>query len=344
MKKIKILITGLFLILLGSCGGPDLIVINSVNTDGSVSRRVIMTHSKDDFDLTVSQVPVDSTWAIDKSMTLSEKGDSIWTLIAEKTFESVDEINRDYKSCGGPNGKMNRFSVFRKEFRWFSTNYYFSENISKAINGYPPEEFFTEEELEIFYMPQELKDKRLSGIDSLKYQTIIDSIDAKEDSWLGSSIVRAAIIAVSDSDSLNKSPELKEEFLFSREKQLVELIMETEDLEVIDSVYGVGFYKRNQVILDTAFAQFEKDFDVAFNAAGYIVQTNMPGELVATNGYIDDEDNIVWAVKGEVFLSVDYIMWAESTIRNQWARVVTILFILFVITGFSIRFRRNRKR
>lgn len=344
MKKFKIFMVSIFFLMLSSCGGPDLIVINQVHTDGSVSRKIIMTYHADEFDLSDCQVPVDSTWTIEKDLTVSEKGDSIWTLTAEKTFSSVEEINRDYDSYGGPNEKMNRFSEFRREFRWFSTNYYFSETILKAIDGYPPEDFFSEEELDIFYMPQELIDKKLAGSDSLKYITIVDSLDKREELWLLSSLVRAAIIGIVRSDSVQHNPELEEEFLFSKEKELVALLNDMDEDEAIDSIFGKGFYKRNQVVIDTTFAILEKDFDVAFSSDPYVIQTNMPGELVATNGYIDDDGNMVWAVNGNVFLSTDYVMWAESTIKNLWARIVTIVFVLFVGTGFLIRLRKNRRR
>ncbi|MCD4769683.1 MAG: hypothetical protein K8R35_05895 [Bacteroidales bacterium] len=344
MKRFKIFTVSLVLIMLGSCGGPDLIVINQIHTDGSVSRKVITTYHADEFDLSDCQVPIDSTWAIEKNLTVSEKGDSIWTLTAEKIFGSVDEINEDYDNYGGTNGRMNRFSEFRREFRWFSTNYYFSETVLKAIDGYPPEDFFSEEELDIFYMPQELIDKKLAGSDSLKYITIVDSFDKREELWLLSSLVRAAIIGVVRSDSIHHSAELEEEFLFSKEKELVALLNDMDEDEAIDSIFGEGFYKRNQVVFDTTFAILEKDFDVAFSADAYVIQTNMPGELVATNGYIDDDGNMVWAVNGNVFLSNDYVMWAESTIRNLWAWIVTVVFLLFVITGFIIRFKRNKQK
>jgi len=86
MKKFKIFTVSLFFLMLSSCGGPDLIVINQVHTDGSVSRKIIMTYHADEFDLSDCQVPVDSTWTIEKDLTVSEKGDSIWTLTAEKHF------------------------------------------------------------------------------------------------------------------------------------------------------------------------------------------------------------------------------------------------------------------
>ncbi|MEX0986137.1 MAG: hypothetical protein WD052_01580, partial [Bacteroidales bacterium] len=53
------------------------------------------------------------------------------------------------------------------------------------------------------------------------------------------------------------------------------------------------------------------------------------------------EEEILWTVSGEYFLSEEYEMWVESRINNYYAWVVSVLFVLFGITGFIIYYRKR---
>ncbi|MEZ5010336.1 MAG: hypothetical protein R2744_01225 [Bacteroidales bacterium] len=161
----------LYLLFLASCGGPDALVINNVYRDGSVDRKIILTFNEDKFDLEACQVPVDSTWTITRKFDVSEKGDTTWTLTAEKHFDSVDMINMDYKTHPGVNKRMVRYADFKKSFRWFTTTYSYREVVEGAIDGYPPSEYFTPGETDLFYMPESMIGELLSGSDSTTVKT-----------------------------------------------------------------------------------------------------------------------------------------------------------------------------
>ncbi|TFH33985.1 MAG: hypothetical protein E4G95_08915 [Bacteroidia bacterium] len=344
MKHFNYRFLALIFIIFASCGGPDALVINTVNRDGSVDRKIILTWDKDEFNLEECQVPVDSTWSIGKVMEISEKGDTTWTLTAEKHFDSVTEINLDYTSYGGPNSKMKRKTEFLKRFRWFNTTYYFEEKIEKAIDGYPASDFFTKEELHFFYMPQSMVEELGSGSDSTMVDSILNIIEEKQDAWLGASLVKAAIDEVEYFNQFEKTNPVDIELIRSREKVFTEAISDFEgnETEMIDSIMGEGYYEKYKTVFDTSLSVMEDKFQVAVDADSYLVQCIMPGSLIATNGYIDSNSNILWNVDGESFVSEDYIMWAESTLKNRWAYIVSILFVAFVATGFVIRKLKRR--
>lgn len=324
-------------LLLASCGGPDVLLTNIVHKDGSVTRKIVMTWDEPDFDLTESRVPVDSTWTIERSFTISEEQDTLYNLTAIKTFASAGEITDNYISYGGSNGGMKRWAEFDKKFRWFTTLYRFSENIGRAINGYPPEDFMNKEQLQLFYMPDKLAKDLTEGKDSLIYKPKFDTLETLTDNWLLRSLVRATFIEI---DSLlAKYPEsgLNSEDLWNNEEKLAALLEDNDIEKAVDSVFGHGVYERSELILGEVESILEESFDVAFTAASYLVQTQMPEELTLTNGYIDTDGNIVWAVNGNVFLSEDYSMWAESVETNWWAWVVSGVFLLFVIIGLIRR-------
>lgn len=334
----------LLVIFLISCGGPDALVINTVNRDGSVDRSIILTYHKDEFDLDKCQVPVDSSWTINKDIEISEKVDTIWTLTAAKHFDSVDQINVDYENYAGTNSGMIRRADFSAKFRWFNTIYTYSETVEKAINGQSPETVFTPREINIFYMPESMVDELLSGVDSIYYEQLTDSLDKKVESWLGSSLL---ITTLSEMESLNGQgvgEPVDIQKLRDSELLIVSSMGDSDfDEEVLlDSIMGKGFYENNKVLIDSAMDATDEKLSVAFEADSYLMQVVMPGRLIATNGYLDSDTNIIWEVSGESFLTSDYIMWAESGVVNVWAWICSFAFLLFVISGLIIRRRRNR--
>ena len=80
---------------------------------------------------------------------------------------------------------MKRHASFNKKFRWFNTEYRFSEIVSKLINsGYTVREFLNDEDLAYYYSPDYIKFNKENGPDSIKYKSLADSIDKKSDNWL----------------------------------------------------------------------------------------------------------------------------------------------------------------
>jgi len=342
MKRIRIILLTLLAILLMSseCGRPDMLVINKVNQDGSIKRTLVITYDEDEFVLQELQVPVDSSWIIEKTIDLSEKGDTIWTLTAEKYFASVDELNYSYRNNKSINDKMERSAIFDKRFRWFNTSYYFSENVEKAIDGYPPEDFFDNEYLELFYMPEKIYNDYRYGPDSLKYKAMNDTLEERKELWIGRSLVRDAILEF-DSLQSELGSDINIEKVWEKEEVIGETIFEMDEEEAIDSLLGEGFYQEHKVLIDSALAKVEDDFNIALEAVAYHIQTSMPGDIVGTNGYIDTDGAIIWEVDGDSILSRDYEMWAESTVSNTWAWIVSGVFLLFVALSFIIGVRRS---
>ncbi len=333
------------MMLFSSCGGPDALLINMVRNDGSVKRKLILTYHKDEFDLSDCQVPVDSTWSITKSYDVSEKGDTTYSLTAEKEFESVDMINKLYDEYEGSNPLMKREAGFSKKFRWFNTVYSYTETVERALRGIEPEAFFSEQELDYFYMPEKLINALLEGPDSTRIQeTMINPLDKKSEEWFSKSLVRAFIFKVVDTVSANPGIKVDTSKLFEKEEELsYSMFEEMKEQEVVDSLLGKGFYQNNSILVDTLLSDVENEFLVALETDSYLVQTFMPGELTSTNAYIDADGNILWEVKGEVFLSADYNMWVESSSTNLWAWIITGAFLLFVVSGLAVRvFKRRR--
>ncbi|MCA1756073.1 MAG: hypothetical protein LC649_01260 [Bacteroidales bacterium] len=338
-------VTGLILIVLlvQSCGGPEALVINRVNSDGSIDREVILTYHKDEFDLEECQVPVDSTWDITKVMDVSQKGDTTWTLTARRHFASAADITEEYRSFGGSNERLNRSASFIKSFRWFTTHYTFSETVEEAMGGYTPEEWFSAEQLYLFYMPDGMVDDLTSGSDSIYYRARIDSLDKEQEKWWLASLTSVFIDEVIRlGREMGAKPDTA--FLSGKRDLLRDFVFNLEDEKsFIDTVFGMEFYKTNQILVDSAMAVSEERFNIALESDDYSIQIVMPGTLVGTNGYPDAENGILWKVNGECFLAGDYVMWAESGETNWWAVIVSAAFVLFVFLGFILRIKKKAR-
>jgi hypothetical protein len=345
MKNTKLKhVISVILIFTASCNEPQTLVTNIVHPDGSVTRRIEMKNSENKFEISDLQVPFDSTWIIRDSIEITGKGDTIWVKRAEKLFKDIGEINSYYQADSGANKDIARHAEFSKKFKWFNTEYNFSEVIEKNMSfGYPVREFLNQEELKWFYSPDKLKEEKKNGSDSLKFRTFNDTVDKKLEKWYMKNVVSEwigefAILTGEKADS-----EMTQGSLKKRENEFVGIVQK--NLDHFDSLWQNGSILR-EFIGEANTLKFKNEADSAANIATerlwinfkpYTVRTIMPGKLTDTNGLIDSAGFLLWSVNSDFFLTEPYIMRAVSKTPNRWAWIVSGFFILFVITGIIIK-------
>jgi len=342
-RKIKHLIS-VILIISASCNEPETVVTNIVHPDGSVTRRIEMKNSENKFEFSDLQVPFDSTWIIKDSIEITGEGDTIWIKRAEKLFTGIEEINRDYKADSGANKDIIRHAEFRKKFKWFNTEYNFSEVIEKKMSyGYPVREFLNQEELKWFYSPYKLKEEKKNGSDSLKLRAFNDTVDKKLEKWYMRNLVSEwigefAILTKEKADS-----EMTQGSLKQRENEFVEIVQN--NIDHFDSLWQNGTILK-EFIGEANTLKFKNEADSAANIATerlwvnfkpYTVRTIMPGKLTETNGLIDSAGFLLWPVNSDYFLTEPYMMQAVSKIPNRWAWIISGLFMMFVFTGIVLK-------
>jgi hypothetical protein len=342
----KVLKSVLIMILLMFFSCNETVVTNIVHPDGSVTRRIVIQDGdKKSFEPAALRVPFDSSWNITDSFKTNEKGDTFWIRTAEKLFKNVDEINLSYKKDKGVNSKMSRNASFTKKFRWFNTEYRFSESIEKQmLYGYPIKDFLNQEELMYFYSPEWIKSKKQNGPDSTKFKTFEDTINRKVDRWSKKSFVSEMITEFSRLLEGKEVDELKKETLKAREDTFVKIIAINE--KKLDSLWKEGIILKD-MIGEKNSIRFRNEADSAYKTIvnrcsvpileDYSVQIIMPGKVFGTNGFIDTTKVLNWPVKAEYFLTEPYEMWAESKTSNTWAWIVSGVFLLFVLTGLVFR-------
>jgi hypothetical protein len=345
-KSVKIIVAAVMAFVM-SCDEPVTIVTNYVHPDGSVTRKIEMRSLENKFEMGNLQVPFDSTWTIRDSIEIGEKGDTIWIQRAEKLFKNMSEINLAYKTDTGPNKNILRNAGFEKRFRWFNTEFRFSEKIDqKLLSGYPVESFLNEEELAYFYAPDEFRHSKENGPDSLKFRSLFDSVRLKTDDWHTKNIFSEWIEEFSTLTNQSPDRDFSKESLKAREEEFAKVFAMDEEL---DSLWSNGIILR-EILGDTNSIKFKSEADTAMDHViesyfvdfrEYSVGIVMPGKLTATNGFIDSSQILIWPVKSDYFLTEPYEMWAESRIPNAWAWIVSVIFLLFVLTGVVFRIMKK---
>ena len=329
-KRISLLIALLLIVI--SCNDPETTVTDCVRHDGSVLRKAELKYDKNELALKDYGIPVDSTWKLHDSLSISDRGDTTWFMIAEKLFESVDEINKSYLADTGKNSNVPRSSFFEHKFKWFTTVFYFSEKCGKSlVHGYPAANFLNTEEIEFRNMPAFKREEMLAGPDSLRYKALSDSLDEHTAKWMVRSFISewieetGAMCIASGKDTLVK------EILRAHKTEFDTLILLNSDFsKLYAKIIGDSIYKRFQPELDSAIKVSNEKLDRSFSFKDYTMQIVMPEKVKSSNGYLMPGGEVAWPVKGELFLTDDYIMWAETKEVNYWAIFLTALALLII--------------
>ena len=349
MKQKKLCLLLASFLLLFSCESYDTTVHNTLHKDGSVSRKVIMRNTKNEiFERNKFKVPVDSTWNSSISMEINKNNDTVWILTADKLFMSIDEINNAYNNDSGTNKDLVRTVNFTKRFAWFTTVFRFSEKVEQALEiSCSVTDFLTPEETEYYYSPKSIQHALENGPDSTQIKELIKSIEIKTEEWYMTCLVRQALNIFIENLPLKQIKDITKEEILSKEAEIVKMIDQkmSED-SILTTAFGKEFTQKYNVEIDSALKKTEKLFDISINAQSYDMNIKMPGTIISTNGYKTSdeeiqEEEVIWTVNGDYFLSEDYTMWVESRLNNYYAWVITGLFILFTVSGFLFYFNKK---
>jgi hypothetical protein len=187
----------------------------------------------------------------------------------------------------------------------------------------------------------------MGGTDSLRFKALNDSVDNKLEEWTMRCLVSEWIGEFSAMLQHIPGNNISQDTLKANADFLMDIIMKSEN--DFDSLWESGYILR-EFIGEHDALEYRKEADSALTIitdrfledfSSYTVRISMPGRLTVTNGFADNNQMIIWPVISEYFLTENYEMWAESSVRNIWAWFVSGIFILFVFTGLLIR---NNKR
>jgi hypothetical protein len=346
-RSIQILIM-LFLISVLSCNEPRTVVTDIVHPNGSVTRKVEIKSSENKFKVSDLQIPFDETWIVKDSLEIGEKGDTTYVRRAEKLFENVSLLNETYLNDNSANRDVKRHAAFSKRFRWFNTEYRFEEAVDKTLRfGYPVSDFLNEKEIDYYFSPGKLNDKRKMSSDSLMYRALEDTINKKTDRWTIANAVAEWTGRLSGLIGEKAGSDMTYESLKAKEGQFIKIVKENDQKfdslwksgQILRELIGEQNAARYKTEADSAMNMMEKTLFIDFKEYSQCI--SMPGKLIGTNGFPDSTHLLLWPVKSDYFVSEPYIMWAESKTTNIWAWIVTGIFLLFVLAGMILKMIRK---
>ena len=236
-------------------------------------------------------MPVDSAWKLRDSINISDKGDTTWFLLAEKLFKSSDEINHAYLADTGKNSNVKRIATNHHSFKWFTSEWRFTEKCGKSFShGYPAGKFLSPEEIEFSKLPSSIRKEKLAGADSLKYSVLADSLDSHTERWLLSSLISEWIADACSLCNASGKDTLFSDILRSHELDfnLYTLTDENFDSTCV-AILGDSIFQKYKPELDSTMTIAEEKFDRSFSFTKYTMKTVMPSKVRATNGYTMQE-------------------------------------------------------
>ena len=345
--------------LLSSCQG-DIEMMTIVNEDGSCMREIVVaadrslltTGKYDNDDPRV--VRIEGGWELywgykgDNSrfpIPMSvEKYDSISREVgpsravkdtvcvyARKEYASVEDM-----CAGSPmffaDEQAGIDGSLDKEFRWFYTDYVFTEKFSSVADYFkvPVTDFMSEEEaLYWFSGTPDL----YAGKPTWRYYEFLEDLKEKADRWVFANMYYNILSGIADRyDMVVEPPVSKDEFIAQLGDVVKQLAScDTYKLEystarsIVSSHFGSDAYspfinedewKKDEILSTTA--AFDYLFLFYYNES--IV---MPGRVIDDGGGIYKDGVVTFKVDAGRFLLKDYEIRVVSRIVNVWAFIVT---------------------
>ena len=340
MKRsyVHIFLTAILALALSGC--LEIETTTKVHPDGHLTRTVVVSGDSSDFTkIRLSMFGLDSGWAV-VSDSLQHGKDRKLTL--QREFDNAEAAS--HALAGIPLEKQGIAIRLEKKFRWFTTLYRFEEIWEKGyqFDRVPMSAYFSPEEIQMF------RSGDLKGPDSLLTEgqkRHKADLDKRGEEWFDRNSFEDVFVAFLDGVRIVNDPRLSpdsvlaaKEHLFSaaradakqhftppftRFKPIVEVFTEVLKNPVVP------------IALDVARPQLEKhdrviDFMEHLQVPGYATAVVMPGIITNTNGSSVEGSTVRWKEIKDLTFYEGYTMWAESSMVNWWAVVITAIVLLAI--------------
>lgn len=345
--------------LLSSCQG-DIEMLTIVNEDGSCMREIVVaadrslltTGKYDNDDPHVARIEDgwelywgykgdNSRFPIPMSV---EKYDSISREVgpsravkdtvcvyARKEYASVEDM-----CAGSPmffvDEQAGADGSLDKEFRWFYTDYVFTEKFSSVADYFkvPVTDFMSEEEaLYWFSGTPDL----YAGKPTWRYYEFLEDLKEKADRWVFANMYYKLLSGIADRyDMVVEPPVSKDEFITQLGDVVKQLASyDTYNLEYSTACSIVSSHFGSDAYSPFIYDEWKKEglFEELDNYFGYLFlfyygeSIVMPGRVIDDGGGIYKDGVVTFKVDAGRFLLKDYEIRVVSRIVNVWAFIVT---------------------
>lgn len=324
MKKLNSLL--IVILLAAGIGGckKEYKTTTKVNPDGSCERAVIARVDSSGLRDISFPFPQDSSWSIEFKLM---EGDTQKVFVARKTFDDVNDINRDKAG----DGKINIIVNLEKNFRWFFTYLNYTETYKSynRFNRIALKDFLSSSDYALF-----------EAGDTSRYLT------ERLDSYFEENLYQEFYSQLMSEIGKLNDPLFTRELFDKRKGELKDSLLagsgDTQSIiNSIKNIYKITRVEYLSVAVDRIMKNINSGLELMGDADGeYINEVIMPGIILDTNADALEGNKAGWKFNEKRFFYSDFTMSIESRIINMWAIYVTaglvILIVLFLLLpGFK---------
>ena len=374
--NINIIAAMMLFVILASCGNKDNRMLTVINEDGTCSREYtfhssqqwLSASSSEDYDSIVDKTwerswsvlgadsvryPVPLTEAQLDSMQeldLSKPLGNLLMVHAKKEYQCVEEMSAHLYRAERHHLKevdnIKANSTLEKHFKWFYTDYTFSESFvydGPALFPIPLDRFLSADTVSFWFTGQPDLTQNLSGAEQ---KDMLDDIEKKIGQWTNANwFYEICNVIIANYDQIQNPPVSKERFSIVRDSLvMMPCVLNANEGEglgdnitnLLEKTFQSDAYKLFLQTNESGFKQYEQLLSFGNN---YDLQ--MPGTVIDAGMGQYDGDVIHYRLGGERLIPGAYTITATSRVTNVWAFVITILVVLLAIG--SLFFRKNMK-
>ena len=372
--NIKIIAAMTLVLIMASCRNKDNRMLTVINADGTCSREYTFHTTQqwlgippeEDYDSIVDKTwerswsvlgadsvryPVPLTAAQMDSMQeldLSKPLGNMLMVHAKKNYKSVEEMSAEiYRAERSHLIKaegIKASSKLEKRFKWFYTDYTFSEtfaNTDSTLFPIPLSQFLSADTASFWFTGQPDLTRSCSGAEM---KQMLDGIEAKISQWGNANwFTEICRYIVRNYDKLENPPLSKGRFASLCDSlAMTPAVLNTPDNEARTSSFRnvLGKYANSEVYdqflqSDPSGPALPKGYSqlMSFNTSYDLV---MPGRVLNAGMGQYDGEVIHYRLGGERMIPGAYTINATSRVTNIWAFVVTFLVIALAIGSFFI--------
>ena len=373
--NIKIIATMMLVLIMASCKNKDDRMLTVINEDGTCSREYtfhttqqwLSASPDEDYDSIVDKTwerswsvlgvdsvryPVPLTEAQLDSMQeldLSKPLGNLLMIHAKKEYQSVEEMSANLyrpeqhhlvKAEG-----IKATSKLEKRFKWFYTDYTFTETFScedSTLFPIPLSRFLSADTVSYWFTGQPDLAQGLSGAEA---KELLDGIEKKVNQWTNANwFYEICNMIIANYDQIQNPPVSKERFSSVRDS----LVMQPCVLNA-EATEGAGDHITDLIdktFQSDAYKQFLQTYEGGFGAYGILsfgtnYDLQMPGTVIDAGMGQYDGDVIHYRLGGERMIPGSYTITASSRVTNIWAFIATGLVVLIAIGTFFFRKKRH---
>ena len=370
--NINIIAAMMLFVILASCSNKDDRMLTVIHEDGTCSREYTF-HStqqwlgiqpEEDYDSIVDKT-WERSWSVlgadslrypvplkesqldsMQAQDLSKPLGNMLMAHVKKEYQSVEEMSaqlyRPERSHLQEVENVKASSMLEKHFKWFYTDYTFSETFvydGPALFPIPLDRFLSADTASFWFTGQPDLTYNCSGAEQ---KEMLDEIEKKVGQWTNANwFYEICNVIISNYDKIQNPPVSKERFSIVRDSLvMLPCVLNANEGEglgdnltsLIGNVFQSDAYQQFLQTYEGGFKQYEQLLSFGTN---YDLQ--MPGTVIDAGMGQYDGDVIHYRLGGERMIPGDYTITATSRVTNVWAFVVTILVVLLAVGSLFYR-------